>query len=109
MTNVVKSYAVLYMGMEVIICQSEMSPERLMISQSPSIGIPPIKSAQVGEGMWRKPPTFEVTCTKPFLLKIRYSKLPKIVEFCTFYMSVFVNMINMVVNSDTDSTCAQKL
>ena len=28
----------MYMGVEVIICQSEMSPERLMISQTPSIG-----------------------------------------------------------------------
>ena len=51
MTNIlVKNYAVLYMGVEVIICQSEMSPERLMISQTPSIG-GHIKSAQVGEGM----------------------------------------------------------
>ena len=35
---VVKSYTVLYMCMEVIICQSERSPERLMISQISSIG-----------------------------------------------------------------------
>ena len=33
-----KSYTVLFMGVEVIICQSEMSPERLMIFQTPSIG-----------------------------------------------------------------------
>ena len=39
MTNiVVKSYTLLYMGVEVIICQSERSPERLMISQTPSMG-----------------------------------------------------------------------
>ena len=39
MTNiVVKSYTVLHLGIEVIICQSEMSPEGLVISQAPSIG-----------------------------------------------------------------------
>ena len=35
---VVQSYTVMYMGVEVMICQSERSPERLMISQTPSIG-----------------------------------------------------------------------
>ena len=35
---VVNSETMVYMCMEVIICQSEMSPERLMISQTPSIG-----------------------------------------------------------------------
>ena len=54
MTNVVvKHYAVLYMYVEVMICQSEGPPERLMISQTPSIG-GDFKSPQVGEGMWRK-------------------------------------------------------
>ena len=39
MTNIIaKSYAVQYMCMEVIICQSERSPEIVMISQTPSIG-----------------------------------------------------------------------
>ena len=39
MTNIiVKSYTVLYMCMEAIICQSERSPEMFMISQTPSIG-----------------------------------------------------------------------
>ena len=28
----------MYMGVEVMICQSDRSPERLMISQTPSIG-----------------------------------------------------------------------
>ena len=37
-TIVVNCYIVLYMCAEVIICQSGMSPERLMISQFPSIG-----------------------------------------------------------------------
>ena len=35
---VVNSYTVLYMCREVISCQFEWSPERLMISQIPSIG-----------------------------------------------------------------------
>ena len=39
MTNIiVKSYAVQYMCMEVIICQSERSPEIVMISQTYTIG-----------------------------------------------------------------------
>ena len=39
MTNIiVKSYAVQHMCMEVIICQSERSPEIVMISQTPTIG-----------------------------------------------------------------------
>ena len=37
-TMVVNSYTVLYMCMEVIICQSDRSPERQMISQTPSTG-----------------------------------------------------------------------
>ena len=105
---VVNSDTIVYMCMEVIICQSEMSPERLMISQTPSIG------GTSNQLRWEKEcggnsPSFWVTFTKPFPLKIGYSKPSKIVEFWTFYMSVFVNMTNMVVNSDTDSTCAQKL
>ena len=35
---VVKSYTVLYLCVEVMICQSERSPERLLISQTPMIG-----------------------------------------------------------------------
>ena len=35
---VVNSDTIVYMCMEVIICQSDMSPERLMISEMPSIG-----------------------------------------------------------------------
>ena len=35
---VVNSYTILYMCMEVIICQSDRSPERLMISHTPGIG-----------------------------------------------------------------------
>ena len=97
---VVNSDTIVYMCMEVIICQSEMSPERLMISQTPSIG--GTKSTHVEETL----PAFGVTFTKPFLIKIGYSKPSKIVKFWTFHMSVFGNMTDMVVNSDTDSTCA---
>ena len=50
---VVNSDTILYMCIEVIICQSDRSPERLMISHTPGIG-GNLKSAQVGEGMWRK-------------------------------------------------------
>ena len=40
MTNIiVKSYTIQYMCMEVIICQSERSPEILIISQTPMIGV----------------------------------------------------------------------
>ena len=35
---VVNSDTIVYMCMEVIICQSDRSPERLMISHAPSIG-----------------------------------------------------------------------
>ena len=88
------SVTIMYMCMEVIICQSEMSPERLMISQTPSIGGHQISSGgrrNVEETL----PLFGVTFTKPFLLKIGYSKPSKIVKFLTFHMSVFVNMTNM--------------
>ena len=104
---VVNSDTMVYMCMEVIICQSDMPPERLMISQTPSIGGHQISSGgrrNVDETL----PAFGVTFTKPFLLKIGYSKPSKIVECGTFHMSVFVNMTNMVLNSDTDSKCAWK-
>ena len=39
MTHImVKSYTILYMCVEVMICQSDRSPEMLMISQTPMIG-----------------------------------------------------------------------
>ena len=39
MTNIiVKTYTVLYICIEVTICQSERSPEVFMISQTPSTG-----------------------------------------------------------------------
>ena len=54
-------------------------------------------------------PAIGVSFAKPFLLKIGYTKPSKIVKFWILHVSVFVNMTNMVVNSDTDSTCAWKL
>ena len=80
MTNiVVKSYTVLYMHVEVRICQSVRHPERLIISQTHSIG--DFKLHQVGEGIWRTLPLFGVRFAKPFLLKIGYSKPPKLWYF----------------------------
>ena len=53
MTNiVVKGYTLLYMCVEVMICQSERSSERLLISKTPSIGGK--TDHLVGEKMWRK-------------------------------------------------------
>ena len=85
-----------------------MSPERLMISQTPSMGGYQISSCG-RRNVEKTLPAFGVTFTKHFLLKIGYSKPSKIVGFWTFHMSVFVSTTNMVVNSDTDSTCAWKL
>ena len=42
--KVLNSYAILHMCMEVIICQSDRSPQRVMISQTPSIWEPQISS-----------------------------------------------------------------
>ena len=68
---VVNSYTILYMCMEVIICQSDRSPERLMISQTPSIGG---TSNQLSgrRNVEEILPAFGVSFTKPFLLKMRY-------------------------------------
>ena len=41
------------MSVEVMICQPEKFPERLIISQTPS-KVGDFKSPQVGEGMWRE-------------------------------------------------------
>ena len=98
---------VVYMCMEVIICQSDMSPERLMISQTPSIG------GTSNQLRWEK----ECGGNSPSFWGYFYKTHPtqnwifQTFQNCgvwTFYMSVFVNMTNMVVNSDTDSACAWK-
>ena len=46
-------------------------------------------------------PAFTMSFAKPFLLKTGYSEPSKIVAYWTFYLSVFVNATNIVVNSDT--------
>ena len=69
---VVKSYTVLYMCMQVMICQSERSPERLMISQTPSMGGHQITSGG-RRNMEETLPAFAMSFAKPFLLKIGYS------------------------------------
>ena len=53
MTHIIaKGYTILYMCMQVMICQSEWSPEMFLRSQTPSMG--DMKTHQMGEGMWRK-------------------------------------------------------
>ena len=57
-----------------MICQSERFPERLMISQTPSIG------GTSNHLRWEKEcggifPAFRISFAKPFLLKIGYSYL----------------------------------
>ena len=88
------------MCLEVIICQSDRSPERLMILQTPSMGDPQISSGgrrNVEETL----SAFGVSFAKAFLLKTGYSKPSKIVAFWTFHISVFVNTTAIVVNSYT--------
>ena len=69
---VVNSDTVVYMCMEVIICQPDRSPERLMICQTPRIG-GTSNQLRWEKGMWNKLPAFGVTFAKPFLLKTGYS------------------------------------
>ena len=85
---------------EVIICQPDRSPERLMIYQTPSIG------GASNHLRWEKEcggnsPSFWGEFCKTFLCKIGYSKPSKIVAFWTFYSFVFVNMTNIVVKNYT--------
>ena len=90
MTNiVVKDYTVLYICVDIMICQSERSPKGLQITSG--------GRRNVEETF----PAFTMSFAKPFLLKTGYSEPSKIVVYWTFHMSVFVNTTNMVVNSDT--------
>ena len=83
MTNIiVKSYAVQYMSMEVIICQSDRSPEIVMISRGVSKHIR-------WEYMEETLPAFAVTSAKPFPPKIGQLKPSKIVKIWTFTMYLF--------------------
>ena len=95
---VVNSDTIVCICMEVRICQLDRSPERLLICQAPNI-----RGHQITSGGRRSVeetlPAFGVSYAKPFLTKIVYFKPSKIVEFWTFYSSVFVNMTNIVVTS----------
>ena len=97
---VVNSDIILYMCMEVIICQSDRCPERLMISHTPSIW------GTSNQLRWEKEcggnsPAVWVYFAKSFLLKMGYSKPSKIVEFWTFHIYVFGNTTNILVISYT--------
>ena len=97
---VVNSDTIVYMCVEAIISQPDRFPESLMICQTSRMGGHQLTSGgrrNVEETL----PTFGMSFAKPFLLKIVYSKCSKIVEFWTFYSSVFVNMTNIVVKSYT--------
>ena len=69
----------MYMYMEVMICQSEKSPEMFMTSETPSIG----GHQNTSNGRRNVEETlllFGVNLAKPFLLKIEYYKPSKIIE-----------------------------
>ena len=89
-TNIiVKSYAVQYMCMKVIICQSERSPEIVMISQTHTYRRD-IKTHQMGIGIWMKlSQPFGVNSAKPFPPKVGQLKPSKIVEIWTIHMYLF--------------------
>ena len=89
MTNIkVKSYAVQYMCMEVIICQSERSPEIVMISQTHTMGGHQNTSDE-SRNIEETFPVFGVTSAEPFPPKIGQLKNSKIVKFWTFHMYLF--------------------
>ena len=46
-------------------------------------------------------PHFGVNFAKPFILKIEYSKPSKIIEIWKCYISVCINMTNIIVKNDT--------
>ena len=69
---VVNSYTLLYTYMEVISCQSDTTPKRLMISHTPRKGEPHISSGG-SRNMEETLPVLGVSFAKPFLLKMGYS------------------------------------
>ena len=100
MTNIiVKSYAVQYMCMEVIICQSEMSPKIVIISQNPTIGGHQ-NTSDGSRNMEETLPAFCVTFAKPFLPKIGQLKPSKIVEIWTFHMYLVAFMEVIICKPD---------
>ena len=101
MTNIiVKNYTVVYMCMEDIICHSQISPEMFMISQTHKI-VGHQNTSHRKRHMEETLPAFGVTFAKPLPLKIQYSTPSKIIEIWTLHISVFVNMINIIVKNYT--------
>ena len=99
MTNIiVKSYAVQYMCMEAIICQSERSP-KIVISQTNTIEGHQNTSNR-SRNMDETLPPFWVISAKPFPPKIRQLKPSKIVEIWTFHMYLFAFMEVIVCTHD---------
>ena len=76
------------MCMEVIICQSERSPEIVMISQTLLQG-GTSNTSDGSRNMEETLPAFGVTSAKPFQPKIGQLKPSKIVEIWTFHMYLF--------------------
>ena len=77
MTNiVVKSCTVLYMCVEIMICQCERLPERLMISQTPSMGRHQITSGG-RRNMEETFPAFGMSFAKVSCSKQDIPNLPK--------------------------------
>ena len=85
--------------MEVIICQSERSPEIMMISQTHTIGghqNTSHRSRNTEETL----PAFGVTSAKPFPPKIGQFKPPKIVKIWTFHKYLFASTAVTVCKPD---------
>ena len=97
---VVNSYTILYLCMEVIMCQTDMSPERLMISQTPGIGGTSNQLRWVKE-CGGNSASFWVEFSKTLPSQMGYSEHSKIVAFWTFHISVFTNTTAIVVKSYT--------
>ena len=69
-----------------------------MISQTPGMGELQISSGG-RKNVEKTLATFGMSFSKPFLMQMRYSQPSKILTFCIFYISVFINTTAMVVNS----------
>ena len=95
---VVHSCAILYMCMEVIICQLDSSLWKIDDISDPW------HRRTSNQLRWEKECggnscNFWVSFSKLFLLQMGYSQTSKILTFCIFHISVFVNITAMVVIS----------
>ena len=99
MTNItVKNYTVVYMCMEIMMCQYQMSLKCLWYLKH--IGYRGHENALHRRShMEESLLAFRVTSAKPFLPTIQYSKPPKVIEIQTLHISVFVNMTNIIVQN----------